>query len=143
MQNKILKNNQGMSLIEVVISITVLIIGIIGLLQAFPKGISVQHSIELETIANHLAQEKIENISALAYEDITAGTIENQVPMGADPSSEFYKFKRTTIVELVDQNLAQSAQDIGLKKITITVEWPKPLSDEADFASIITLVSER
>jgi len=142
MLNKI-KNNKGITLIEIIISVTILAVGILGLFQAFPRGISIQHSIELETIANHLAQEKIENIVAIAYENIDVGIIENQVALSEDPSNEFYKFKRTTTVELVDGNLAPSLNDLGLKKITTTVEWPKFLNNGTDSMSIITLISQR
>ena len=142
-KNKIQRNAAGIGLIEIMISITVLSIGILGLLQAFPQATSTQRTIENQTIANQLAQEKIENFSAIAYENITVGAIENAVRISSDPSSEYYRFKRTVIVELVDQNMQASAADIGLKKITVKIEWPRPLSANNDFASIITLASKR
>ncbi|MAG28686.1 hypothetical protein CL632_00870 [bacterium] len=143
MFSQIKNNKQGISLIEIIISISVLAIGILGLLQAFPRGVATQRTIELETIGNHLAQEKFEEFAALTYEDIATGTLENQVRMSSDQGDPFYHFKRTTVVELVDQDMIVTGGDIGLKKITVTLSWPRPLNGATDSLTMVTLVSKR
>ena len=143
MFNQIKKNNKGISLIEIIISISILSIGILGLLQAFPRGVATQRIIELESIGNHLAQEKLEEFASFAYDDILVGTLENQIRMSVDQADPFYDYKRTTVVALVDQNLAPSGSDVGLKKITITLTWPRPLSTTDASQTLVTLVSKR
>jgi type II secretory pathway pseudopilin PulG len=142
-QIKQLKNKHGIGLIEIIISISVLAIGILGLLQAFPRAAAVQRTIELETIGNQLAQEKLELLAAVAYEDISVGTIENQVRVETDSTHPLYDFTRTTVVELLDQNMLPSGPDVGIKKITITIGWPRPLNSAASTSELITIVSER
>ncbi len=137
------KNKSGIGLIEVIISISVLGIGILGLLQAFPRGTSVERDIELTTIGHHLAQEKIEEIVSLNYGEIAIGIIENQVRVDTDPTSDFYDFLRTTEVWLLDQNLIVSGSDIGLKKIRVTIEWISVFGGPNRDTSITTMISEK
>ena len=142
-QNKSFKNKSGVGLIEIIISISILSIGILGLLQAFPRGTKAMRALELETIANHLAQERIEEFAADSYDDIAVGILESQVRVESDTSSPFYRFKRSVVVGFVDEDLIVSAEDIGLKKINVTIEWQRPLDGADDSASLITLISEK
>ena len=132
---------EGITLIEIMISMTVLSIGILGLLQAFPRGSAASRVVELSVTANQLAQEKLESFAALAYEDIAAGTLENEVRVSVDIQSPFYDFLRTTAVALLDENLLETQTDIGLKKITVTVEWPYPIGGGTGRTALITLRS--
>ena len=143
MFNQIKNQNKGIGLIEIIVSISILSVGILGILQAFPRGTAAQRALELETIANHLAQEKIEQIIISPYDDITVGTQELEVRVEPDSSSSFYKFKRTIVVGLVDENLLTTETDIGLKKITITISWPRPMDSGTDSTTLITLLSKR
>jgi len=124
------------------ISISVLAIGILGLLQAFPQGTSAGRVVQLGLTANQLAQEKLESFQALAYEDISVGIIETNVRADTDVVSPFYDFLRTTTVTLVDQNMQDTQTDVGLKKITVTVSWPYPISGGASSNTLITIRSK-
>ncbi len=132
---------EGITLIEIMIAITVLSIGILGLLQAFPRGSAANRAVELSVAANQLAQEKLESFAALAYEDIAAGTLENGVRVSPDSQSPFYHFLRTTTVALLDANLAEAQTDLGLKKITVTVEWPYPIGGGTGRTALLTVRS--
>lgn len=143
MKNKLIQNKSGITIIEILISITVLSIGILGLIQAFPHAISTQRYIELSAIASHLSQEKLEELASLGYDEILVGVIEDQEAITIDQESALYHFKRSTVVSLVDENMQQSAQDIGLKKIISTIQWPKLMSNNANSASLTTIVSKR
>ncbi|MBI1961616.1 MAG: prepilin-type N-terminal cleavage/methylation domain-containing protein [Parcubacteria group bacterium] len=132
---------EGITLIEIMIAITVLSIGILGLLQAFPRGTAASRVVELSVAANQLAQEKLESFAATAYEDIAAGMLEDGVRVSVDSQSPFYDFLRTTTVALLDANLAEAQTDLGLKKITVTVEWPYPIGGGTGSNTLITLRS--
>jgi len=140
--NKLISNKDGITLIEILITISVLSIGILGPLQAFPYAMKAQRTIELQTIGNHLAQEKFEELFSLSYDQISVGVIEDNQRASSDQSNPLYHFTRTTIIELVDENMLQSQSDIGFKKITTTVYWPKPLDNENNNISLITLISK-
>lgn len=139
---RISRRNQGITLVEVLISMAVLVIGILGLLTAFPQATKTERALELESIANHLAQEKMESFQAIAYEDIAAGALESGARVSADIQSPFYLFTRTTNVAYVDANLATSEADTGLKRISITISWPHPSGTGASYASLVTLRSK-
>lgn len=140
--NNILKNKKGLSLLEIVITTAVLSVGIIGIVNAFPQGIETTREQELIVIAGELAQAKLEQTASLSYAEITVGAIEDKVHVVTDTSSPLYKFTRTTTAELVDQNLASSLNDIGLKKVTVTVFWPSVFGNEKS-QTVATLVSEK
>ncbi|MDP3995465.1 MAG: prepilin-type N-terminal cleavage/methylation domain-containing protein [Patescibacteria group bacterium] len=120
------QDNRGITLIEVLLSVTLLSVGILGLLQAFPRATEAQYALEREVIANHLAQEKLESFMQLAYEDVALGTLENNVAVEPDPQSPFHPFMRTTTVQYVDENLSPSGSDAGLKRITVVISWAHP-----------------
>ena len=141
--NQLLSSQHGITIIEVIISITLLAVGILGLLQAFPAGIKANKDIELATVADQLAQAKIEELTALDYNALTPGTLENQVHVESDPANPFYKFTRSSSVELVDSNFNASAVDIGLKKITATIYWPDVLGGNDHSVQLVHLKVKR
>lgn len=136
------RENQGITIVEVLISMAVLSIGILGLLRAFPQATIAERTLELEAVANHLAQEKMESFQGLAYEDIAVGALEDSVRVDADITSPFYMFFRATSVAYVDQNLATSQADLGLKRISTTISWPHPSGSGTSTASLVTLRSK-
>lgn len=136
-------NQSGVTLIEILLSIALLAVGIVGLLSAFPRGIAVDKDLELGTIAQQLAQEKIESLANLSYNEIATGLIENQVRVSADPANPFYQFKRTTEAEWVDANLATSGNETDLKKATVTVAWPARWGGSDRSVKIVTLITKK
>ncbi|MBI4122458.1 MAG: prepilin-type N-terminal cleavage/methylation domain-containing protein, partial [Parcubacteria group bacterium] len=44
-------NKQGFGLLEIVISSAILAVGILGLLSAFPRGVSIEKNLEHVTVA--------------------------------------------------------------------------------------------
>lgn len=137
------KKQKGFSLIEIVIAIFVLSIGILGLATAFPAGSRIQNGLEFQSIANHLAQEELEELLSATYIDLPVGTIENEAILGSLQESPFYLFKRTTEVSLVDSNMLPSQTDVGLKKITIVVEWDLPAEGAGQSTTLSTIISQR
>lgn len=139
-----MKNNTaGVGLIEIILSISILAIGILGIIRAFPQGIATTKHLEYAATASQLGQAKLEALSSEPYDSLAPGTVENQVRVSNDPASPFYNFFRTTVVSLVDQNLGPNGIDIGLKKISLTIGWPAVFGGGQKQISLTTLVSKR
>lgn len=133
-QNSDSKLSSGFTIVEVVVAISILIIGILAIVQLFPEGLRVGRISKQMSVANNLAQAKIEEVIAKHYDDIGTGIIENRAKVDSNPESQFYIYERQTEVDLVDANLNNSSEDIGLKKITISIWW-----QEKDHEKNITL----
>lgn len=114
---------KGMSLLEIMVSFTILVITFITLIQAFPVSLSINKSAENATKAAYAAQTKIEELNSLGYDNISAGTIEAKHRLSDDTSNYLYYFQRQTVVSYVDGNLQASGNDLGLKKIIVTVYY--------------------
>lgn len=110
------QHQSGFTLIETLIALFVVSLGMISVLMIFPF-VSKQLSLaELTTQASFLAQAKMENLIALAYNQISVGqAVENSL------TENFSTFSRQTDISYVDANLSSSQSDTGLKKIVVTV----------------------
>lgn len=116
-------DNRGISIIEAVLATAILAIGILSIITLFPLALKISRDAEQETVAANLAQGKIEELFSLGYENIATSTIETRHRLATDPANPFYNYERQTVSQLVDGNLNDSASDLGLKKITVTMYW--------------------
>lgn len=138
------KNNQtGISLLELSIAIMILTSSLIPLTQAFPYAAKIINSAKNDTIASYLAQEKIEEIISLGYENIGIDTIEARHSLGTATSSYLYTFERESVVNYVDVNLQNSAADTGLKKISTVIYYKDKISNNEKTFAISTLLVAR
>ena len=130
--------NTGFTFLEVIIAISVLIIGILAVLQVFPLALNIEKLNQMETQAVFLAQEKIEEKISRTYQDVQITTeIEDSLP------SPFERFSRETKIVYVDSDLADATLDLGLKKIEVTVQWQFPLRLREKSVNLITLIAEK
>lgn len=130
--------NKGFTLLEVMVAILVLTIGIVAILQIFPLGLNVEKASQMNTQGSLLAQEKIEEFTSKAYQDIAVGTVtEDALP------SPFERFSRETKINYVDVELQEAGGDTGLKKIEVTVSWSSLLRIGDKEVKLITLVAEK
>ncbi|PIV14072.1 hypothetical protein COS44_01000 [bacterium (Candidatus Gribaldobacteria) CG03_land_8_20_14_0_80_36_40] len=131
-------SNAGFTLLEAMIAISILVIGIVAVLQIFPLALNIEKLNQMETQAVFLAQEKIEEKASRSYQDIQVTTeTENSLP------SPFERFSRETKVIYVDSDLATTTSDLGLKKIEVTVQWQSPLRLGEKSVNLITLIAEK
>lgn len=135
---KLNKKDAGFTFLEVMVAILVLTIGIVAVLQIFPVGFSVEKASQMRTQGSLLAQEKIEEFTAKAYQSLAVGIVTEAVL-----PSPFEKFSRETKINYVDAGLQEAGSDTGLKKIEITVFWPSSLSIGDKEVKLITLVAEK
>ncbi len=139
----ILNNKTGITLIEIMISITLLAVGILGVIQAFPRGLAAEKDIELITIAEQLAQAKIEQLTATNYDEIAPGALESAVHVSSNPASPLYDFLRSSTITLVDSNLNSSVTDMGLKTISVSISRPGVLGNPSQTTTITALKAKR
>lgn len=132
----------GLSLIEIMVSFTIICTAFIVLIQFFPLSLSINKTAENITKASFLAQEKIEELYPSGYENIPVGTIESKHRLSDDQNNYLYYFQRQTVVNYVDNNLQDCLTDNGLKEISVTVFLINSiLKIEKEF-NVTTLISK-
>lgn len=141
--NKLSLNQKGISIIEAMLAVAILMIGILVTINIFPAALKISKNAEQETVAANLAQAKIEEMFSLGYENITIGTIETKHRLSADSANPFYNFQRQTVTTYVDGNLANSVAATGLKKVSVTVYWIAPSLGAEKNSTFSVLISQR
>lgn len=129
---------RGFTFVEALVAMFVLISGIVLFLQVFPLGYSVEKANEMKTQAIFLAQEKVEELLATAYQDIPIGDF-SEAPLPLP----FNLFSRQTEINYVNSNLENAGVDIGLKKIRVVVSWQAAIAISPKQVEIITLATNR
>lgn len=140
---KNIKNTRGLSLIEIVVAIFILTTAFIAVMHSFPMGLAINKGASNATIASYLAQEKIEELHSLGYENIATGTTEIKHRLATSSTSYLYGFQRETMATYVDGNLATTTNDAGLKKISTTIYYIDAYSKQEKNYNITTLISQR
>ena len=136
------KNQLGMSLLEVMVAFSILTLTFTALMQSFPYSLAINKTSENAAKAAYLAQAKLEELNSLGYGNISTGTIEAKHRLADNPTDYLYYFQRQTAVSFVDGNLADSASDLGLKKISVTVYYSNALSKVEKEYGTVTLISQ-
>lgn len=111
------------------------------LITIYPTAIRIISSGSKLTVASNLAQARIESLRIVSYDDLTIGTYENNQPADPNPNSPYNEYHNTVIVTYVDDNLATSGIETGLKKVTVTTSWYDPLRGQQSM-SVSTLVTQ-
>ncbi len=121
----------GFSLLELIIAIGVLAIGLVGVLQIFPIGLRASYRSGMTTKAAFLAQNKIEEIKTLGFEDIAE--LPPKIPLsGSDGDFEWGIF-----IDKIGLDGLESAEDI--RKIRVSVSWvERNRTRTKDFITYIT-----
>jgi len=142
MKQKNFINQAGMSLIEIMVSLSILVVTFIALMQSFPMALTINKTSENSTKASYLAQQKLEELNSLGYNNIAVGTIEAKHRLSDIQTDYLYYFQRQTSTNYVDGNLQDSATDTGLKKISVIVYYTNVLSKTEKIYSTVTLMSQ-
>ena len=130
---KISNNQIGLSIIEIMVAFSILVVAFVGLAQVFPFGLSINKTAESSTIASYLVQDKIEELIFLEYDNIGLGIVEVKQRLSADPNNYLYQYQRQTEIDYVDGDLVTSVADMGLKRISVTVYFNNAISNSIVF----------
>jgi Tfp pilus assembly protein PilV len=128
---------KSFTLIETVISIFIFSVGVIGLMLALYLGVQMTSKSKMQTCASKLAQDKMEEIISLPYEEITSsfedyGTIES-----------FDSYKRVSSVYYYDpDSFSTTTVDTGLKFVDMSVFWDSSVSGVEKSIKFKTLIHE-
>jgi len=120
----------GFSVIELMVALTVLGIGIIGLANVFPYGSQTQVKDRLRTSGADLAQQKMEQLRTVAWSDanLTDGTHPSNTGETLTLTSEG-NFNRLWFVT------TQSGNFSDMKLVTVRVRWTYPRPDSVDLTT--------
>ncbi len=122
---------KGFTLIEVMLSILILAIVMIGGAAFFTYGSSQLRMSKHSRLALELAGEKIEKLRAVGFSGL-ANETENGLPLG-----DFSATRRTTVLGIDEDG--DSIDDY--KKVTVTVSWNEGSTPEA--VTLVTLITSR
>jgi Tfp pilus assembly protein PilV len=140
---KFFDNQIGLSIIEIMVAFSILVVAFIGLVQSFPFGLSINKAAENATIASYLAQGKIEEMISLGYDNINVGVLEAKQRLSDNEDNYLYHYQRRIEVSYVDSNLDNSVSDTGMKKISVIIYYTNSLSKTEKNYRIETLVVKR
>jgi prepilin-type N-terminal cleavage/methylation domain-containing protein len=137
---------KGFTLVEILIAIFVLSVGIVAVLYMFPIGLEVGKSSQMTTIANQLAQAKIEEVMSKSCSELSSGTsTENYGEV-----SDFPAYKRVTEITCLNTDFQPVSCDYDptnnpnpLKKIKVTMFWKSPLGVSEKTLEIASLIPKR
>ncbi len=136
--------NQGVSLIEVIVAVFLITLIFVGILGGYALLIKLISFYSAKSIALTIAQEKLEAIKSLNYQEI--GTI-GGIPSGNIPPEEEIvrnnlKFKVETSVSYVDdpadQLAPQDPQPGDYKRIRIKVSFQNPFPGQVSLETYIS-----
>jgi len=140
---KISNNQIGLSIIEIMVAFSILVIAFVGIAQAFPFSLSINKTAENSTIASYLAQGKIEELFSLGYDNMGLGVVEVKQRLDNDSDNYLYQYKRQTEIDYVDGDLVVSAIDTGMKKMAVTVYFNNAISNQEQSYNITTLITHK
>ena len=156
------RNQQGFTLIEVMVSMVILSVGIFGLIKTASSVIYFQDSSRLTTEATLITTNKIEDIKRLSTEEPTGGTFGfnyltttffdgppawaaagNQAFTLTEPSTGYSSegFKTTTLLQVYSPGDADFDNPITIKMLELVVktEWKdsRGIAKEIEMASVL------
>ncbi len=162
---KIALSGKGFTLIEVLIAITLLSIGILGIAGLAGTAIKSSGYSQAVTQANNLAQEKVEALLSVDYNNIQAtdtttantalrrtcaqtGFAANRPEYTCTPTTAtvtslgkpFTWSYKITYIDLDGDNIANAGVD-GLKRIDLTISWTDILWHTTKSVKIVSLRS--
>ena len=116
------RNESGYSLIEVMVAIVILAIAILPMVGMFDAGLRASVVGSKYDRARALANENIEQVRALEYEEARTDYPPNEAPMGETKGIFDYEVD-TEYATLDGGEIVGEPGARGMMKVTVTVEW--------------------
>ncbi len=134
-------------MIETVMAVSILALGIVGVLQAFPLSAHLTKTAQMSTIATELGQAKIEEEISRSYNDIPAA--ETSEDYGSIP--DFLAFKRITQINCIrasDLAAVSCGYDFvndpsPMKKVEVAVYWRSTLGLAEKNISLMSIIVKK
>jgi type IV pilus assembly protein PilV len=106
-------NNDGFTLVELLVSLVILMVGLLGLLQAINLSISTNVRNDMRTQAASIAEAQMANQKSLPFDNMTASVEKSRVVPIALRSS-FVNYSVAYSIEVISANS---------KRVNIGVRW--------------------
>lgn len=116
------RDESGYSLIEVLVAIVILAVAILPMVGMFDAGLRASVVGSKYDRARALANENVEQLRALEYEEARADYPANGVPVSGTKGIYDYEVD-TEYVKLDGAEIIENSGDRGMMKVTVTVEW--------------------
>lgn len=111
------RHERGFSLLELMVALIVLSIGVLAVARLFPAGTRGQTQDKLQATAGYLAQEEIERLGGLAFDDAELSIGRHPAGSATVVCGPNEHWSRWYVVEAVEAPLDD------LKRVTLHVSW--------------------
>lgn len=112
--DKAQSKQEGFSLIEVMVALTFLAIGLLGVAQMIPAGLAGVTQARVRTNAVQAAQAKIDELRITDYENVVAGN-----------------YSETVDNYTLDWTVTTDDPIPGMKRVDLTASWQNPAGTQA------------
>ncbi|MBI4743868.1 MAG: prepilin-type N-terminal cleavage/methylation domain-containing protein [Actinobacteria bacterium] len=126
---KQIKNENGFTLLEILGAVTLLAVSLIPIMLIFYNGTFNTRATTYRNVAIDFAQQKMETIRNMSYDNITAANLPSD-----NPESGERTFTRTVTIVT-----SPTGFDSNMKQITVTVSW----TDDSGNTKSVSLTSYR
>lgn len=113
---------QGFTLIEILITIVIIVVGLIVLMRAISTGIFADANLEYRLTALNLANEKLEELREDGYSHTNLDPASSPFTEASVSGFDFVDQRQYTVGYL-DANLNSTTGDTGLKDVAMEVQW--------------------
>jgi prepilin-type N-terminal cleavage/methylation domain-containing protein len=141
-----MKSRSGLTLIEVMIAVLVLSFAVSVFASLYPMAQRMRSKAENVTRATTLAQQKIEQVRALAYTSLNYSGLHSNNIIDASPTSSPYSFTTTdslaTKLPQGSGTLTLSNPATDLTRIDVTITWGG-LIQTGDSVTVSTLICNK
>lgn len=128
----------GFTLIEVIVAIGIFGIGVLAIIGFYAISVQAIRNSRQVTTATALAQGIIEEKIAEPYDSLIVGEGLKEA-FSTDSADPTYLYQKKVDISLINQDLAASGTDLGLKKIDVYVYWQGPSEEKKVQLSTITI----
>ena len=115
------KYSRAFTVVEILVAITVLTIGILGMAGFFGVSAKLTGSAKSQTTASNLAQGVLDTELGKSYDELAVGNGDKD-QFSTNQNNPYSKYAFRINISLIDKNLNTST-DVGLKKIEVFVYW--------------------
>ena len=109
------RQRRGISLVEVMLAVLILVIAVIGVSSSFVSGRRFVVSQRQYQVAAQIASQRFEELKTLGYDNIEEGEDEEEI------SFEGQTYLRQTQIEMTEEPSAEVPKPC--KKVTVIIEW--------------------
>jgi prepilin-type N-terminal cleavage/methylation domain-containing protein len=106
--------NRGFTLLEVIISLVIFVMGVIAVVYLFPMGLKASKKAELTSLVSILAQKILEDTKSARFQAIDP--LSPQIPLEGTEGNLRWRISLRDVT-------APGTEEKGLREVTLTIFW--------------------